>query len=447
MAMINFAERAHNHNFGPDEIIRSVLDTDFYKLLMLQFIWKKYRNVRVRFGLTNRTKRVLLADGRISETDLRFQLDHVRKLKLTRSEEIWLRGNTFYGKKNIFDNEFIDWFRDYNLTPYKLSKENGQWILEFEGLWPEVSMWEIYALSIINELKTRAALKTMTKAELTFFYAQGMVIFWEKLEAFKALPNLRLADFGTRRRHSFLWQEFVVTMAAEELKEKFIGTSNAYIAFKHDLEAIGTNAHELPMVLAALAMTDEALFKSQYDVLEQWKEVYDGALQVMLPDTFGTTQFLANAPEWVADYTGLRIDSKDPIVAGDEYINWLAGWGRDPKSKLIIPSDGLDITTKRRKVERRGDITQIYNYFDGRIRQGFGMGTLLTNDFRDCHPRGLDILDPISIVCKVSHVWVNGDWKATCKLSDNPEKASGAEAPRYRRVFGVTGFENSATIV
>lgn len=447
MAMINFAERAHNHNFGPDEIIRSRLDTDFYKLLMAQFIWKKYPTTRIRFSLTNRSKKVLLADGRISEADLRFQLDHVLTLELRKSEEIWMQGNTFYGKKNIFEPEFIAWFKNYKLSPYKLSKENGQWILEFEGLWPEVTMWEIYALAIINELKTRAALKTMTKAELTFFYAQGMVIFWEKLEAFKQLPNLRLADFGTRRRHSFLWQEFVVTMAAEELGEKFIGTSNAYIAFKHDLEAIGTNAHELPMVLAALAENDEALFESQYDVLKQWKEVYDGALLIMLPDTFGTTQFLNNALEWVADYTGLRIDSKDPIIAGDEYIEWLRYYGRDPKTKLIIPSDGLDITTKRRQVERRGDIAQIYNYFEGRIRHGYGMGTLLTNDFRGCHPRGLDILDPISIVCKVSHVWVNGAWKATCKLSDNPEKASGEEAPRYRRVFGVTGFENAETIV
>ncbi len=39
---VNFAERAHNHNWKLDPIVRSLLDTDFYKLLMLQFIWKNF---------------------------------------------------------------------------------------------------------------------------------------------------------------------------------------------------------------------------------------------------------------------------------------------------------------------------------------------------------------------------------------------------------------------
>ena len=169
-----------------------------------------------------------------------------------------------------------------------------------------------------------------------------------------------MADFGTRRRHSFLWQEYVVEAMASNLGSAFTGTSNAFLAHKHDLEAIGTNAHEIPMVLAALAPDDQALKASQYHVLEMWQRTYEGELLIMLPDTFGTTQFLQNAPDWTADWTGQRIDSKDPYVAGDEYIEWLKGRGRDPHNKLIIASDALDVD----------EILGLHAYFGGRHGRG-----------------------------------------------------------------------------
>src|SRR5690606_19162024 len=105
-------------------------------------------------------------------------------------------------------------------------------------------------------------------------------------------PKLNLTDFGTRRRHGFLWQEWAITAAADALGDRFTGTSNAYLAMKHGFEAKGTNAHELPMVLATLSNSDEELKASQYDVLVKWADTYDGSLLVALPDTFGTTQFL-----------------------------------------------------------------------------------------------------------------------------------------------------------
>ena len=114
--------------------------------------------------------------------------------------------------------------------------------------------------------------------------------------------------------------------------ECFAGTSNIALAYKHDLEAIGTNAHELPMALAAMSSSgsDAELKASQYRVLELWQKSYGGALLIMLPDTFGTTQFLEGAPAWVADWTGQRMDSKDPAIAGDEYIAWLTARGKRP---------------------------------------------------------------------------------------------------------------------
>jgi nicotinate phosphoribosyltransferase len=455
--IVNLAERAHNHNWRLDPIIRSLLDTDFYKLLMLQFIWKHFRDVDVTFTLVNRTKSVRLANC-IALDDLRQQLDHVRGLRFHKSELIWLAGNTFYGKRGIFEPDFLEWLENgFCLPDYDLSIENGEISLTFHGTWTQVTLWEVYALSILSELRTRATLREMSEFSLDILYARAKSTLWSKIERLRGVPGLKLADFGTRRRHSFLWQEYVVKAMRDTLGASFTGTSNTYLAYKHDLEAIGTNAHELPMALAALAETDEELKASQYRVLELWQSTYQKELLIMLPDTFGTTQFLADAPDWVADWTGQRMDSKSPYVAGDEYIAWLRQRGRDPEKKLIIASDGLDVQ----------DILGLHAYFAGeiqgdssaqefhsaadfldpqkwnpkrRIRFSSGWGTLLTNDFRNCNPSGGRGFDPISLVCKLTEA--NG--RPAVKLSDNYAKAMGVklEVERYRKVFGTAGVKN-----
>lgn len=430
---VNFAERAHNHNWKLDPIVRSLLDTDFYKLLMLQFIWKNFPGTRVTSEVHNRTRRVHLAE-RISVAVLREQLDHVRRLRFLRSELVWLAGNTFYGTRHIFEPAFLDWLEhSFRLSDYEIAEgqgeHQGQLILRFSGLWTEVTMWEVYALAIVSEMKTRAALAELSELELDVLYARAKTRLWDKIELLSQVEGLRLSDFGTRRRHSFLWQEYAVTALAAALGPRLSGTSNTALAYKHNLEAIGTNAHELPMVLAALASTDsdEALRASQYRVLELWQQSYGGELLIMLPDTFGSTQFLENAPEWCARWTGDRIDSKDPVEAGDEYIAWLQARGEDPQTKRLIASDGLDAS----------DIARLHQYFNPRIRFSAGWGTLLTNDFRNCHPRRpapeRDTFAPISLVCKITSA--NGI--PTVKLSDNPTKATGpaAEIARYREIF------------
>ena len=144
-------------------------------------------------------------------------------------------------------------------------------------------------------------------------YARAKAKLWEKVVRLNRLAELRIADFGTRRRHSFLWQNWCVEALAEGLGEKFTGTSNVLLAMDHDLDAIGTNAHELPMVVAALAEGDEALKQAPYNVLESWQRTYDGNLLIVLPDAYGTTNFLKHAPQWISQWSGFRIDSKDPV--------------------------------------------------------------------------------------------------------------------------------------
>jgi nicotinate phosphoribosyltransferase len=177
------------------------------------------------------------------------------------------------------------------------------------------------------------------------------------------------------------------------------------------------------MIYSALAKTDAELAYAPYKVLEDWQEEHDGNLRIILPDTYGTQGFLDRAPDWLAGWTGIRIDSGDPATGAETAIRWWKSKGEDPTKKLVIFSDGLDVDA----------MAALQIRFAGRVRVSFGWGTLMTNDFR-----GLvadDRLAPFSIVCKA--VSVNG--RPTVKLSDNPNKAMGPpdQVARYRRVFEV----------
>ncbi len=420
--MVDIATRVWNHKWKIDPIVRSLIDTDFYKLLMCQSIFRNKPDTTVVFSLINRSTKVRLADL-IDEGELREQLDHVRSLSLTRGESTWLRGNTFYGKRQMFRPDFMEWFEGLRLPAYHLEKRDGQFELTFEGRWPEVMLWEIPALAVLMELRSRAVLHDMGRFEIQVLYARAMTRLWEKIERLRGIEGLRIADFGTRRRHGFLWQDWCVQAMQEGLGSKFIGTSNCLIAKNRDVEAIGTNAHELPMVYSALADTDEELRQAPYKVLADWHEEHDGNLRIILPDTYGTEGFLKNAPDWLAGWTGIRIDSGDPAKGAETAIRWWQDRGEDPREKLVIFSDGLDVE----KIE------ELYARFHGRVKVSFGWGTMLTNDFR-----GLvadDALAPFSLVCKA----LSANGRPTVKLSDNPAKAMGPpeEVERYKRVFGV----------
>src|SRR6056300_386747 len=428
---LDIATRVYNHKWKIDPIVRSLIDTDFYKLLMCQSVFRNKPHTQVRFSLINRTTDIRLADL-IDEGELREQLDHVRSLSLSRGESTWMRGNTFYGKRQMFTPEFMDWFEALRLPDYHLEKRDGQYELTFQGSWPEVMLWEIPALAVLMELRGRAVLRDMRRFELQILYARAMAKLWEKIETLRDIEDLRLADFGTRRRHSFLWQDWAVQAMTEGLGDKFIGTSNCLIAKNLDLAAIGTNAHELPMIYSALASDDQALRQAPYDVLSDWHEEHDGNLRIILPDTYGTEGFLDNAPDWLATWTGMRIDSGDPIQGAEHAIKWWKSRNEDPSQKLLIFSDGLDVEK----------IAKLHRLFAGRVRVSFGWGTLLTNDFRGLVPN--DGLKPFSLVCKA----VSANGKPTVKLSDNPNKAMGPadEIARYKRVFEV-GRQNPQSVI
>ncbi|HYD93132.1 MAG TPA: nicotinate phosphoribosyltransferase [Candidatus Paceibacterota bacterium] len=433
-----------------DWVIRSLLDVDFYKFTMGLFIFLLHRGVEVEFCLINRNLKLPLADI-VDEEELRRQLDHVRTLCLSRTDVVYLRGQDVYGH-NMFPENYLAFLRQLALPEYTLRRVGNQYELKFKGSWETVTFWETIALAIISELFYRALMQSMPEHELRVLFGRAIDRLYRKLEKLKTRPWIRFADFGQRRRFSFLWQRFVDQTCREVVPQQFVGTSNTWMAFNQDLVPIGTNAHELPMVLTALAEGDEAKRYAQYQVLREWGGMFpQNALRIMLPDTYGSEQFFQNMPADLAEevaetWRGQRQDSGDPITECRRYTSWLRGYiqpARIRSERLNIFSDGLDIDP-------------IFE-FDDQVRDEIlisnGWGTTLTNDFIDCHPRPDDravvrgktleltnrqLWRGHSIVCKVEYA--NG--RPAVKLSNNINKATGPSKEaiaEYVRIFGNEG--------
>lgn len=463
---VDFTSNAHNP--GTHWIIRSLLDTDQYKPAMLQMIWlnRDLRDVDTEFTVINRTRSVNLGQS-LDFNQVRGELDHVAGLRWSANDIDVLRSQTSGPAGRVFRDDFLEWLPTMRLSSYTLSQDmHGDIVLGFPGKWSNTTMWEIYALPVLNELRNRKGLSDMDTAEQNILFSRANIKLCSKLERLSGIPGLRVADFGTRRRFSQEWQDHVVATCKRMLGSSFTGTSNIFLAMKHGIEPIGTNAHELPMVMTAMAAAGNlgslGMAAAQYRVLELWQNLYGNARGIMLPDTYGSSQFLDNAPDWVFEWPGMRQDSKSPVLAATEYMQALQARGIDPRTRTIVFSDGLDVD----------DIIGLHAMFAGEIQPGytvddfhssqdfldtskwlhkprigvaFGWGTLLTNDFQGCHPRGLEVFSTLSLVCKVTRA----AGRAAVKLSDNYIKATGSveEIEYYRKEFGIKGVENSPVLV
>lgn len=441
MIMTDFA-KLHT-NAQADYCVRSLMDVDFYKFTMGQFIWKHYPNAQVTFKLILRDTDIPLARV-INEQELRDQLDHVQKLRFRKTDLYYLRGMDVYGK-NMFEEGYIDFLRNLRLPDYTLVRKGDSFELYITGTWAEATFWETIALAIISELYYRALMQTMSRTEVEMMYGRATDRLYYKLKQLSRDQSIKIADFGQRRRHSFLWQKRAIEMCKEMLGENFVGTSNTWMAFNQDLTPIGTNAHELPMGLTAMA-ADEDKAMAQYTLFKPWQEMYGAGLRIFLPDTYGSEQFFNNMPDDVANmlarnWRGMRQDSGDSASEAMAYLKWLDRMGLsndEVKNKLCIFSDGLDVDP----------IVSLNDQFTGIFNTSYGWGTNLTNDFRDCHPKSEEVIPglgqswntlfrPFSVVCKIVEV----DGNPAVKLSNNVNKATGdpEEVKKYLELFGHAG--------
>src|ERR1700691_6103218 len=194
MAVTDIATRTYDHGWRLDPIVRSPLHTDFFQLLMLQMIREFYPNQRTTFSVINRSRLVRLAEV-IDEGELRAQLDHARSIRFSKKELIWLSGNTFYGKTQMFSPDFINWLAAFQLPEYELHKVDGQYELNFYGPWTHTTMWEIPALAILNELRSRQVTKGQGRFALDVLYAREKAKLWTKVERLRKLEGVRLFRF------------------------------------------------------------------------------------------------------------------------------------------------------------------------------------------------------------------------------------------------------------
>lgn len=407
-----------------DPIISSLLDMDFYKFTMGQVVWKHFTDMPVAYGFRNRTGKPL----RIAEVDLRRELDFVRRLRFTTSDLHYLRGTNEYSDR-MFSEEYLTFLRTLQLPDYDLTFDrDGNFELIFRGTWANAIYWETLALSIVNELHSRAMMRDKTSFGHELTSAVGVTRLASKLEVLRRHPDVTFTDFGTRRRFSRAWHDNVVMVLAEELpSSQFRGTSNVWLAMKHGLTPMGTSAHEMFMIMAGIAQSKAKMLnqnveveirKSHGSVLDLWWKEYGHGLSIALTDTFGTDFFFSDMGQNRAmSWKGLRQDSGDPIEFGEKTIKFYEKLGIDPESKVIVFSDGLDVDT----------IVKLHTHFRGRINTTYGWGTNLTNDLG---------ISAKSLVVKP----IEASGQRLVKLSDNIAKATGRpeDIELYKRVFGHT---------
>ena len=396
-------------------IIESLLDVDFYKFTMGQMVFLRYPDVPVTYALTNRTREIRLASV-VDDVELREELDHARSLRFNNSELHYLRGTNEYGDR-MFSEDYLDFLRGLELPEYELEEVDGSFRLSFKGLWSHAIYWETIALALVNELYYRSLLQKLSRFERDLVYAEGKMRLANKIRALREHPEIEFVDFGTRRRFSREWQHYVDRTLAEELPEQFVGTSATESALLHGLVPMGTSAHELNMVMSSIMNeSDDRIRASHNRVLKDWWELYGWGLSVAVTDTYGSEFFFRDMTKSQARaWKGLRHDSGDPFEFGERAVGFYEDCGIDPKEKLLIFSDGLELDT----------ILELSERFHGRVKLSFGWGTNLTNDMG---------IDPIAIIVKA----VEACGTRTVKLSDNLAKATGSkeDIERFKRIFG-----------
>ena len=369
-------------------IINSLLETDLYKFSMGQAIYHQYSDYKTTWSFKCRNANVHFTEEMVEE--IRNQIRHYCSLRFTEDELQYL--NDIKWIKGSYVDFLRLWqprFEDFTITA---DAECGLF-LETRGTWLNTSMYEIPTLAIVNEVyfrmaydydeliadfKRRARAKADKVADGT--YALGFY-----------------SEFGIRRRLSSEAQEYII----ERLKSiksgssVFVGTSNVYLAKKFGITPVGTMAHEWIMCVGQGNHRHNPAY-SNYFALDSWVKEYGVQNGTALTDTIGTDCFLRDFDLTFATlFSGVRHDSGDPIEWGEKILRHYEKLGIDARQKTLLFSDSLNFEKAN----------GIYQYFAGRCKVAFGIGTYLAND---------TFAEPLNIVMKVT--LCNG--QDVAKLSD-----------------------------
>src|SRR5258706_1193587 len=386
-------------------LIRSLLDTDLYKFTMMQVVLHHFPGAQVEYQFKCRTEGVDLA----SHMDaIRTEVADLCKLRFEERELAYLRGLPFM-KSDFVD--FLGLFQ-FNEKYIRIERRGDKGIdITIRGPWLHTILYEIPVLAIVSEVYFR---RTQPSPDL----AEGRKRLQAKIDLVRTVESaeeLKISDFGTRRRFSLTWQDEIIATLKREMSQYFAGTSNVLLAMKHGVTPLGTMAHEYMQACQALG---PRLRDAQVFAFDKWAQEYRGDLGIALSDTYGMNAFLREFDMYFCKlFDGARHDSADPFEWGEKLIAHYHKNRVDPRTKTLIFSDQLTFPLA----------VEISRRFRGRARTSFGVGTNLTNDLGYV---------PINIVIKMTEC--NG--QPVAKVSDAPGKTVSKDE-RYlaylRQVYGL----------
>lgn len=384
----------------------SILDTDLYKLTMQSAVCKLFPREEVRYQFFNRGKHQF-PDGFAME--LQRILKEFCGLRLTKLEKDFLRKRTPY-----LDPVYLDFLESYKYNPneVRIEQKGPDLTIDIIGPWYSAILWEVPLMAAISELYYEMkGLSAIPTDEQT-------LINKEKIDALNSL-GVKVAEFGSRRRYSFQVQNNLLSDIHNSGNGTFIGTSNPYLAMEYNMTPIGTQAHEWFQFHAAMYGYRMASLMG----MENWVQVYQGDLGIVLPDTFTTDIFLKSfSTKYAKLFDGGRHDSGDPVAFMKKWVDHYKRLRIKPEYKSIVFSDSLSSFNQIEDIHRA--------CIEEGINDSYGIGTWLTNDIGQ---------DPVNFVIKLTECRIRGDWVKTVKLSDNPGKNTGCsdEVIRCKDILGI----------
>jgi nicotinate phosphoribosyltransferase len=387
-------------------IIQSLLDTDLYKFTMMQVVLHHFPGAMVEYRFKCRTPDVDLAP---LAADIHAEIEALCSLRFRTDELDYLRDLRF------MKGDFVDLLRLFQLDAgYVEVREtpqvSGGLDITIRGPWLHTILFEVPVLAIVSEVYFRAC---VPRPDLT----DGMRRLDDKIAMVNAFPDpeFKISDFGTRRRFSREWQRTVVATLKERMDDRFVGTSNVWLAKECGLIPLGTMAHEY---LQACQAVGPRLRDSQKFAFDTWAKEYRGDLGIALTDICGVDAFLRDFDLFFCKlFDGVRHDSGDPFEWGEKLLAHYQRMRVDARTKTFVFSDSLNIPL----------CVELYRRFHSRCKPAFGMGTNLTNDLGH---------RPLQVVIKMTRC--NG--QPVAKISDTLEKTMDYD-PSYmaylREVFEV----------
>lgn len=383
------------------QIITHFTDDDLYKFTMCCAVIDNFPRAQVKYSFTDRDDTVY-PEGFARE--LAAQIKALDSVTITDDEIDFMRRRCTY---------IPGWFYNY-LKGYRF---NHRWVdvrqdseghleIDIEGSWAETILLEVKILAIVSELYY-----IMTGQCGAFDYGRYYHKSYRKAERLLEAGCV-YSDFGTRRRASFEAEDTVVRAmkdceASHKWPGRFVGTSNVYLAMKHDVLPVGTMAHEFICAIGGMYGPQMA----NNIAMNLWRNTFRGALGTFLYDSFGWKIFSLNFSEDFANlFKGLRVDSGDNYEQLMRIVDKYRSLGIDPKTKQVIFSNALDVDSA----------IDIQRYAVNYCQPSFGIGTHFTNDF--------DGVKPMNIVIKLIAAKITESWdfyNDTCKLSEDTGKHTG----------------------